>query len=179
MHVIYMSVFTRKKGEDSQTVFFFSVKSKRQAVEVHGVVLPVTSHIQEVPPHRLMLGHHQTRKGLCHMTIYCWRGTHECYFRLKKEKINDSRSEFYRSDHPPANLLLVRYQESSGLTWQGGAQYRCRFSSRYQLLVSSKVWKSRENSWMSGCVFPRVFRVPDLQTTSGPIRPEWRSFSCE
>ena len=78
---------------------------------------------------------------------------------------------------PPANLLVMWYNGSSGLAWQGGTQYFSRFSSRYQLLVSSKVWKRRENSWMSGCVCWRVRRVPGLQITSGPIRPEWRSFS--
>ncbi len=69
------------------------------------------------------------------------------------------------------------YQGSAVLTWQGGAQCCCRFSSRYQLLVSSKVWKRRENSWTSGWVYWRVRRVLGLQITNGPIRPEWRSLS--
>lgn len=47
----------------------------------------------------------------------------------------------------------------------------------YQLLVSSKVWKRRANSRMSGCICRRVLSVPGLQITRGPIKPELRSLS--
>lgn len=47
----------------------------------------------------------------------------------------------------------------------------------YQLLVSSKVWKRRANSWMSGWICRCVLRVPGLQITRGPTKPELRSLS--
>lgn len=65
-----MCLFTREEVVDPHTVFLFSVNGERQTMEVHSVVLSVTSHIHQVPPHSLVLGDQQTRKCLCHITIY-------------------------------------------------------------------------------------------------------------
>lgn len=99
------------------------------------------------------------------------------FLSLRLEYAHYNMTQTINHFSPPANLLLMWYQGSWVLAWQGGEQWSRRFSSRYQLLVSSKVWKRRANSWTFGCVFWRVRRIPDLQITSGPISPEWRSFS--
>lgn len=65
-----MCVFTREEVVHAHTVFLFSVNGERQTMEVHSVVLSVASYIQQVPPHLLVLGNQQTRKCLCHVTIY-------------------------------------------------------------------------------------------------------------
>ena len=66
---VYIS--TWKEVEDTHTVFSLSVNSERQAMEVHSVILFVTSNIQKVPSHRLVLSNYQTRKSLCHVAVYC------------------------------------------------------------------------------------------------------------
>lgn len=53
------------------------------------------------------------------------------------------------------------------------------FSRKYQLLVSSKMVKSRENSCTASCRLKTKFSTPRRQMISGPIRPECRSFSCQ
>ncbi len=177
-----MCAFTREEVVDTHTVFLFSVNSERQTMEVYSVVFSVTSYIQQVPPNSLVLGDQQTRECLRHVTIYCWGKKRKLFSKVfTKHSDNGELIEtWYQQSMSlslPANLLLTWYQGSSVLAWQGGAQCRRRFSSRYQLFVSSKVWKRREKSWTSGCMDRRVRRVPDLQITSGPIRPEWRSLS--
>lgn len=78
-HSVYVCVrvcvFTREEVVDSHTVFLFSVNSEGQTVEVYSVVLSVTSHIQQMPPDLLVPGDQQTRKRLCHITIYCYGKT--------------------------------------------------------------------------------------------------------
>lgn len=64
-------VYTWKEVEHSHTVFLLSVNSERQTMEVHSVVLFVTSNIQKVPPHWLVLSNYQTWKSLCHVPVYC------------------------------------------------------------------------------------------------------------
>lgn len=67
---IHECVFTREEVVDPHAVFLFGVNSERQTMEVHSVVLSVTSYIQQVPPDSLVLAHQQTRKCLRHITIY-------------------------------------------------------------------------------------------------------------
>lgn len=64
-------VFTWKEVVDAHTVLLLSMNSERQTMEVHSVQLSVASYVQKVPPDRLVLGNQQTRKSLCHITIYC------------------------------------------------------------------------------------------------------------
>ncbi len=68
---VCVCVITREEVVDPHTVFLFSVNSERQTMELHSVVLSVTSYIQQVPSDWLVLGDQQTRKCLCHVTIYC------------------------------------------------------------------------------------------------------------
>lgn len=67
---ISVCVFTREEVVDPHTVFLFSVNCERQTMELHSVVLSVTSYIQQVPPDWMVLFNHQTRKCLRHVTIY-------------------------------------------------------------------------------------------------------------
>lgn len=66
-----MCVFTREEVVDTHAMIFFSLNSERQTMEVDGMVLSVIAHIQQVPSDPLVLGEQQTRKCLCHVTIYC------------------------------------------------------------------------------------------------------------
>ena len=63
--------FTREEVVDPHTVLRLSVNSEWQTMEVHSVVLSVTSYVQQVPPDELVLGNQQTRKSLRHITVYC------------------------------------------------------------------------------------------------------------
>lgn len=60
-------------------------------MEVYGIVLSITAHIQQVPPDSLVLGNQETRKCFRHITIYCYRET----------KI------FWRNDKIPCDYVTV------------------------------------------------------------------------
>ena len=53
------------------------------------------------------------------------------------------------------------------------------FSRKYQLLVSSKMVNSRENSCTASCRLNTKLSTSRRQMISGPMRPECRSFSCQ
>ncbi len=82
------------------------------------------------------------------------------------------------NENVPANLLLISNHGSSILAWQGGLQNVLVLSSRYQLFLSSKVVKRRKKSVTSGWSKMRGRRVPGRHISTGPIRPEFMSFSC-
>lgn len=66
-----MCVFTWEEVIDPHTMFLFSMNSERHPMKVYSVVFSITANIQQMPPDWLVLCDHQSRKCLCHVTIYC------------------------------------------------------------------------------------------------------------
>lgn len=62
---------TREEVVDAHAMFQVSFNSERQTMEVHGMILFISSHVQQVPSGLLVLGHQQTRECLRHVAVDC------------------------------------------------------------------------------------------------------------